>query len=221
MHHLTLKPWLMLRCPALALLLLTTLATSCSFSVHQAETHDFAEDKVAIRIPANIGDYAPPTQQNNPEQWPTIQAEADRACQIYDRTASNIIAARCGLLGDPDSILFKCREWEYLFACSLLGGPLAAPPPLPDLCQAARLNTSSNRLARENILIALEVSDPHLHSHSATRSKPCPKNLASWLLRCRYANRRQAADHAASGNRRVQAVRWFAGIQMFPPQAIA
>ena len=53
-----------------------------------------SEDKVTIKIPANFGDYAP--NNTNPEEQALIQVEADRACTIYGRTATQVVSSDCG-----------------------------------------------------------------------------------------------------------------------------
>lgn len=53
--------------PTLLLTLLLTLA-GCSFPVRQPGIHDFAEDKVTVRVKSNAGDYAPRAVQSNPEE---------------------------------------------------------------------------------------------------------------------------------------------------------
>ena len=87
------------------------------FPVRQPETHDFAQDKVTIKIPANLGDYAP--NNTSPEEEATIQAQAQQACAVYGRTASQMVSANCGRQTDNG---FFCLEWHYHFACSPLGG---------------------------------------------------------------------------------------------------
>ena len=92
----------------------------CSFPVRQPGIHDFAEDKVTVRVESNAGDYSPQAVQSNPEEWARVEGEAERACALYNRSRSNLVTARCGVLGEPGSILFPCREWPFLFACSTL-----------------------------------------------------------------------------------------------------
>lgn len=102
------------------LLTVLLVLAGCTLPVRQPGIHDFAEDKVTVRVKSNAGDYSPKAVQSNPEEWAMVEGEAERACAIYNRSRSNLVAAKCGIMGDPDSILFSCREWHFMFACSPL-----------------------------------------------------------------------------------------------------
>ena len=101
------------------LLVALLFALSGCVAVRQPEIQDFAQDKVTIKIPANLGDYA--ANNTNPEEKARIQAEADRVCGIYGHTASQVVSAECGKKTKNG---FFCREWHYSFACTPVGGLL-------------------------------------------------------------------------------------------------
>ena len=104
----------MVQSPAMKLpfFLLALSALVGCFATRQPQLHDFAEDKVTVKIPANFGDYAP--NNTSPEEEAYIQAEANRACGVYGRTATQVMSAECGKATQNDAF---CIEWHYSFAC--------------------------------------------------------------------------------------------------------
>ena len=73
---------------------------------------DISHDQTKIQIPSLL--FASDQQQ----QRQKVQAEADRACGIYGRIASNPISSRCVERGD----FGICITEEVLFACAPADG---------------------------------------------------------------------------------------------------
>ena len=73
---------------------------------------DISHDSAKIQIPSLLFQSAKQQQQSQ------VQAEADRACGIYGRIASNPISSRCVQHGD----FGICLTEEVLFACAPADG---------------------------------------------------------------------------------------------------
>lgn len=93
---------------SLALLLSLAALTSCV--ARQPVISDIAQDRVRIQIERDVLTKEVPPQQ--------VQAEADRACGIYGRIASQQISIRCI---DRDAFGY-CLRQEALYACAPADG---------------------------------------------------------------------------------------------------